>query len=156
MPRTFSFDARGRYYRRHRALPVVTGETTPEGVPELTEPQSALITRWGYQGGPCYRPHDTYVTPAGIWCEIRSVATELGEDDKPTEWAHAFQPIRDRWLRDRHAAQTAEAGDVPPCRVHVVNGRVVAIVGAVNTAFEGADLLAGEGDEYAAALLAVA
>ena len=156
MPRTFSFDARGRYYRRHRALPVVTGETTPEGVPELTEPQSALITRWGYQGGPCYRPHDTYVTPAGIWCEIRSVATELGDDGKPTEWAHAFQPIRDRWLRDRHAAQTAEAGDVPPCRVHVVNGRVVAIVGAVNTAFEGADLLAGEGDEYAAALLAVA
>lgn len=156
MPKTFSFDARGRYYRRHRALPVVTGETTPEGVPELTEPQSALITRWGYQGGPCYRPHDTYVTPAGIWCEIRSVATELGEDGKPTEWAHAFQPIRDRWLRDRHAAQTAEAGDVPPCRVHVVNGRVVAIVGAVNTAFEGADLLAGEGDEYAAALLAVA
>jgi hypothetical protein len=156
MPRTFSFDARGRYYRRHRALPVVTGETTPEGVPELTEPQSALITRWGYQGGPCYRPHDTYVTPAGIWCEIRSVATELGEDGKPTEWAHAFQPIRDRWLRDRHAAQTAEAGDVPPCRVHVVNGRVVAIVGAVNTAFEGVDLLAGEGDEYAAALLAVA
>lgn len=156
MPRTFSFDARGRYYRRHRALPVVTGETTPEGVPELTEPQSALITRWGYQGGPCYRPHDTYVTPAGIWCEIRSVATELGEDGKPTEWAHAFQPIRDRWLRDRHAAQTAEAGDVPPCRVHVVNGRVVAIAGAANTAFEGADLLAGEGDEYAAALLAVA
>lgn len=154
MPRTFSFDARGRYYRRHRALPVVTGETTPEGVPELTEPQSALITRWGYQGGPCYRPHDTYVTPAGVWCEIRNVATELGEDGKPTEWAHAFQPIRDRWLRDRHAAQTAEAGDVPACEVHVKNGRVVAIVG--RRALDGLDLLGDEGDEYAAALLAVA
>lgn len=154
MPRTFSFDARGRYYRRHRALPVVTGETTPEGVPELTEPQSALITRWGYQGGPCYRPHDTYVTPAGVWCEIRSVATELGEDGKPTEWAHAFQPIRDRWLRDRHAAQTDEAGDVPACEVHVKNGHVVAIVG--RRALDGLDLLGDEGDEYAGALLGVA
>lgn len=154
MPRTFSFDARGRYYRRHRAPPVVTGETTPEGVPELTEPQSALITRWGYQGGPCYRPHDTYVTPAGVWCEIRSVATELGEDGKPTEWTHAFQPIRDRWLRDRHAAQTDEAGDVPACEVHVKNGRVVAIVG--RRALDGLDLLGDEGDEYAGALLGVA
>lgn len=154
MPRTFSFDARGRYYRRHRALPVVTGETTPEGVPELTEPQSALITRWGYQGGPCYRPHDTYVTPAGVWCEIRNVATELGEDGKPTEWTHAFQPIRDRWLRDRHAAQTDEAGDVPACEVHVKNGRVVAIVG--RRALDGLDLLGDEGDEYAGALLGVA
>lgn len=154
MAKTFKFQAAGRYYRRHRALPVVTGETTPGGVPALTEPQSALITRWGYQGGPCYRPHDAYVTPAGVWCEIRNVATELGEDGKPTEWAHAFQPIRDRWLKDRHATQTAEAGDVPACEVHVKNGHVVAIVG--RRALDGLDLLGDEGDEYAGALLAVA
>ena len=148
MASTFKFQAAGRYYRRHRALPVVTGETTPG------EPQSALITRWGYQGGECYRPHDAYVTPSGVWCEIRNVATELGEDGKPTEWTHAFQPIRDRWLRDRHAAQTAEAGDVPACEVHVKNGRVVAIVG--RRALDGLDLLGDEGDEYAGALLGVA
>lgn len=156
MARTFTFQSSGRYYRRHRALPVVTGETTPEGVPVLTEPQNALITRWGYQGGEHYRPHDAYVTPAGVWCEIRNVATELGEDGKPVAYCHAFQPMRDRWLSDRHAAQTAEAGDVPPCRIHVMGGRVVAIVGAARTEYEGADLLAGEGDDYAAALLAVA
>lgn len=125
-------------------------------MPALTEPQSALITRWGYQGGEHYRPHDAYVTPAGVWCEIRNIATELGEDGKPVTYCHAFQPMRDRWLSDRHAAQTAEAGDVPPCRVHVVDGRVVAIVGAARTEYEGADLPAGEGDDYAAALLAVA
>ena len=156
MARTFRFQAAGRYYRRHRALPVVTGGTTPDGVPELTEPQSALITRWGYQGRDCYRPHDAYVTPDGVWCEIRNVSTELGEDGKPVSYCHAFQPMRDRWLSDRHAAQTAEAGDVPPCRVHVVGGRVVEIVGAARSDYEGVDLLGGEGDDYAAALLAVA
>ena len=123
-------------------------------MPALTEPQSALITRWGYQGGPCYRPHDTYVTPAGVWCEIRNVATELGEDGKPMAYCHAFQPIRDRWLKDRHAAQTAEAGDVPACEIHVKNGRVVAIVG--RRALDGLDLLGDEGDEYAGAILGVA
>ena len=123
-------------------------------MPALTEPQSALITRWGYQGGPCYGPHDTYVTPAGVWCEIRNVATELGEDGKPMAYCHAFQPIRDRWLKDRHAAQTAEAGDVPACEIHVKNGRVVAIVG--RRALDGLDLLGDEGDEYAGAILGVA
>ena len=113
-----------------------------------------MITRWGYQGGPCYRPHDTYVTPAGVWCEIRNVATELGEDGKPMAYCHAFQPIRDRWLKDRHAAQTAEAGDVPACEIHVKNGRVVAIVG--RRALDGLDLLGDEGDEYAGAILGVA
>ena len=95
-----------------------------------------------------------YVTPSGVWCEIRNVATELGEDGKPTEWAHAFQPIRDRWLWDRHAAQTDKAGDVPACEVHVKNGHVVAIVG--RRALDGLDLLGDEGDEYAGALLGVA
>lgn len=128
MCKRFQFQARGRYYRRHRSLPLVVGSRA-DGTAELSAPVSAMVTRWGYQGSEYRRPHDVYAIPGGSWCEIRNVATHLGEDGRPDAWEHAFVPCADRVIRDRHAEQTREAGDVPSVEIRVVRGVVVAVTG---------------------------
>lgn len=148
MPKTFDFQARGTYYRRHRTLPVLR-----DG--QLSEPERAMITRWGYQHSRYRRPHDAYVLPDGTWCEIRNVPTELGEDGQPLAWAHAFVPCQSRELRDRHASQTEERGDVPPCVISVKDGRAHRVTGAAGTAWDGQELADVADWAYLAALLGV-
>ena len=131
MAQTFKFQAQGRYYKRRSAkvLKVWDGGTDEEGLPVLSaEKVPALVTRWGWQTSRYRRPHDAYVTPDGVWRECKNVAVHLGEDGKPDAWDHVLAPIADRWIEDRHRAQTAEKGDAPVCRVHVVAGRVVSVV----------------------------
>lgn len=128
MPKRFQFSARGRYYRRHRSLPIVTG-TTPDGAATLSDPVRAMVTRWGYQGSEYRRPHDVYAVPGGPWCEIRNVPVHMGEDGRPDAWQHAYVPCADRTIRDRHASQTREAGDVPSVTIRVVGGVVVDVTG---------------------------
>lgn len=155
MGKTYQFQARGRYYRRHRSLPVVVG-TRPDGTPELSEPTRAMVTRWGYQASRYRRPHDVYAVPGGPWCEIRNVPVSIGEDGRPDAWQHAYVPCADRTIRDRHASQTRESGDVPPVIIRVVGGVVVSVTGC------GGDIdgitLADEGTptDYVEQLLGVA
>ena len=135
MPKRFPFSASGRYYRRHRSLPIVTGTTT-DGAATLSEPVRAMVTRWGYQGSEYRRPHDVYAVPGGPWCEIRNVPVHIDEDGRPDAWQHAYVPCADRTIRDRHASQTRETGDVPSVTIRVQAGRPT-LVTATEGALEG-------------------
>lgn len=158
MPRktakTIPFQAKGRYYARTTAkrCQYWDGETDAQGAAVLpAEDVPALVTRWGYQASRHSRPKDAYVLHTGEWVYIDSrVATEI-VDGQPVyggnHKGHAFRRIEDRWVFDRHVAQTAAEGR-EPVKIHIVDGRVAEIVGT-RGAWEGLDLLGDFGAEFA-------
>ena len=151
---TFPFQAAGRYYARATAkrCQYWDGETDADGCAVLpAEDVPALVTRWGYQPSRHRRPKDAYVLHTGEWVYVDSrVATsidEFGPVYGGNHKGHAFKRIGDRWLFDRHAAQTESEGR-EAVRIHIVDGRVAEIVGAAGPV-KGLDLLEDMGEEFA-------
>lgn len=148
------FQATGRYYARTTAkrLQYWDGATDAQGCAVLpAEDVPALVTRWGYQASRYRRPKDAYVLHTGEWVYIDSrVATgldEFGPVYGGNHKGHAFRRIEDRWIFDRHAAQTKAEGR-EAVKIHIVDGRVAEIVGT-SGALKGLDLLEDMGGEFA-------
>ncbi len=133
------FQKAAKYYARKNAKRVqyYDGESvTAEDVP-------GMVTRYGYRRRG-RQPKDVYVLHTGEWVEIASIAFEGDETGgvyAGNNRGHYFVRVADRWVHDRHRAQTrAEGGEV--VRLHIVDGRVAEVVG-VEGELEGLDLLAG-------------
>lgn len=90
-----------RYTRRKRSLPVITGQDA-DGMPLLSAPVDAHVTRFGYQISRYRRPHDVYILPNGTLAEIKSVAVHMAADGKPDRYAHVYVPCARRTIRDRY------------------------------------------------------
>ena len=136
--------AQGRYYRRHRRIPLfVDGEPGPE--------VSALITRYRY-GARRRKPHYVYWHD-GILYHARNVPLDPDRDGRPTRWVWCLAPIESATCWDAYARQTAEEGGAV-VTLTVRDGRVASAVGCAGTPYEGVRLLAGgEPADYVADLL---
>lgn len=135
--------ATGRYYRRHRRIPILTdGAPGPE--------VSALITRYRY-GARRRKPHYVYWHDGTLY-RARNVPMER-DGETVTRWAWCLEPIREATCWDAYAAQTSEEGGAV-VTLTVRDGRAVSAVGCKGTPYEGASLLDGtESADYVADLL---
>ena len=139
-----SKQAAGRYYRRHRRIPIMTdGAPGPE--------VSALITRYRY-GVRRRKPHYVYYYDGRLYT-AKNVPTERDESGAVTGWTWCLVPITSATCWDAYARQTAEEGGAV-VTLTVKDGRAVAAVGCKGTPYEGAPLLDGsEPADYVAELL---
>ena len=136
--------AAGRYYRRHRRIPILNdGAPGPE--------VSALITRYRF-GARRRKPHYVYYYDGRLYT-AKNVPTEADEDGRPAAWEWTLVPIASATCWDAYARQTAEEGGAV-VTLTVKDGRAVSAVGCKGTAYEGAPLLDGsEPADYVADLL---
>lgn len=136
--------AAGRYYRRHRRIPIMTdGAPGPE--------VSALITRYRY-GASRRKPHYVYWHDGTLY-RARNCATEVAEDGTPGGWTWCLVPIESAQCWDAYAKQTAEEGGAV-VSLTIRDGRAVSATGCKGTPYEGATLLDGtESADYVAELL---
>ena len=139
-----SKQATGRYYRRHRRIPILTdGAPGPE--------VSALITRYRY-GARRRKPHYVYYYDGALYT-AKNVPLDIGEDGRPARFEWCLVPIASATCWDAYARQTAEEGGAV-VTLTVRDGRAVAAVGCKGTPYEGAPLLDGsEPADYVADLL---
>ena len=136
--------ATGRYYRRHRRIPILTdGAPGPE--------VSALITRYRY-GARRRKPHYVYYYDGRLYA-AKNVPLDIGEDGHPARFEWCLVPIASATCWDAYARQTAEEGGAV-VTLTVRDGRAVAATGCKGTPYEGAPLLDGsEPGDYVAELL---
>ena len=136
--------ASGRYYRRHRRIPIMTdGAPGPE--------VSALITRYRY-GARRRKPHYVYWHDGHLYT-AKNVPTDAEEDGTVTGWTWCLVPIASATCWDAYARQTAEEGGAV-VTLTVQGGRIVSATGCKGTPYEGAPLLDGsEPADYVAELL---
>lgn len=141
---------RPRYCKRHRKIALIDHHDA-EGRAVLTEPVSALITRYRF-GAKRRKPHYVYWY-RGTWYRARNAVTDLGPDGRPCAWEWALVPISRETAWDAYLIQTIEDGKAAPVVLTITGGRASAR-GAKGTAWEGAPLLDGtEPADYVADLL---
>lgn len=146
-----------RYYRRRRALPILTGYAThADGsmTPDLTEPVKAMTTRYYWRKrrrADARRPWGNVYYHAGTWYRSINAAT-LDAAGNRVAYVNALEPVTGRLL-NRHLAQTIEQGRAAPVEwLDVEAGRVVR-----GTDHDGIEWLTGADDpDYIAELLDVA
>ena len=118
--RVFPFYKSGRYYRRHRALPVVASYAD-DGTPALMGEVDALITRLGWQERSTRRPHDVYWSAElDALLSIESVLVPDGEGGR--KYVHAFVPFTGD-ARDRYR----DGCELPG--IHATEGMIDAVAG---------------------------
>ena len=140
---TFAFSKKGTYYKRHRALSLLSSNESGHEV--IGHEVDALITRYGAQSSRYYRPFDAYYHN-GIFYRIVSHPVSFYKDGEPKDYAHVFAPINNALLSDRYAAHTRAKGDaIPNALIHVVDGTAVEVktreCGVVYTQDDGLDYL---------------
>lgn len=140
-----------RYYRRHRKISICTG-SKPDGTAALSEPVSALITRYRY-GLKRRKPHYVYYH-GGTWYRARNEVTALDGDGKPCAWEWALEPLDGVMAYDTYSKQT-EAEGLPRVKLTFSKGRALAT--GVAGPYKGAPLLDGtEPPDYVEELLGLA
>lgn len=146
-----------RYYRRRRALPILTGYTThADGsmTPDLTEPVKAMTTRYYWRKrrrADARRPWGNVYYHAGTWYRSINAAT-LDAAGNRVAYVNALEPVTGR-LFNRHLAQTIEQGRAAPVEwLTVDRGRAVEGTGPDGNVW----LTDADAPEYIEALLDVA
>lgn len=139
-----------RYCKRHRKMPLFVG-ANPDGTAKLSEPVSALITRYRY-GLKRRKPHYIYWHD-GKFYRARNCAVEL-QDGKPSKWTYALEPIKSATAHDVYLSQTIADGKAAPVVLQISDGIAASARGAKGTPYEGIPLIDGtESPDYIAELL---
>lgn len=141
---------RPRYCKRHRSLPLVADHDA-EGIPQLSDPVSALITRYRF-GAKRKKPHYVYWYSGKFYRALNAVL-ERDQDGAPCKWEWCLVPIDHARAWDAFERQTIEDGKAAPVSLVITYGRAKA-TGLKGTSYEGLELLSGdESEDYVADLL---